>query len=221
MSIPARLHVKTGLTCDQFNFIFLLMTSYHDTYSNMAAKALKYRLAVTAQNMIEALRPRPLLLEEMELSVLSDIGTHRRKTDPDIETPILSLPPAPVWLELEEPVLAANREIAGIFFACSDREVEQTLEGEHWPSMRKVLESSVKQPGHEYKWSLHFITGNGTPITRYEYREQSRVWFILPAADGQQICPTGKCQEQPREGGTFDISPVLLVLSLWPIGAHG
>jgi hypothetical protein len=173
----------------------------------MANKANKYRLAASAQMMIDALRPRPLLLEDMGLEVMAAIGAHTRQLDPDIETPILHLPAAPVWLELEEPVLAVNAEIAGIFFTCADREIEQMLEEEHRPGMREVLQASARKPGQEHQWSINFLASDGTPTTRYQYQEEARIWSIVPAANGQQICPTGECREQPQEGGTFDIIP--------------
>jgi hypothetical protein len=206
-SARARLHDKTGLTRDQFNFNLLLMTSYQDAYSRMASKALKYRLAASAQIMIDTLRPRPLLLENMGLEVMADIGTHKRGLDPDIDTPVMSIPAAPIWLELEQPVLAANGEIAGIFFTCADREIEQMLTEERRAGMREVLKASARKPGEKYQWSMHFIASDGTPTTRYQYQEETRVWSIMPAADGQQICPTGECGEQPHGDGTFSIIP--------------
>jgi len=206
-SAQARLHDKTGLTRDQFNFNLLLMTSYGDTYNRLASKALKYQLAASAQTMIEALRPRPLLLADMSIEIMADIGTHKRELDPDIDTPILHLPAAPIWLELEQPVQAANGDIAGIFFSCADRETELMLAEEHRPGIREVLKASVKQPGQEYKWSVHFISSDGTPSTSYEYHEESHVWFIVPSTDGRELCPTGECKEQPRDDGTFYIVP--------------
>lgn len=216
----ARLHDKTGLTSDQYNFNLLLMTSYHDTYSRMAGKALKYRLAASAQNMIDALRPRPLLLEDMSLEIMANIGSHRRELDPDIATPILTLPAAPIWLEFEEPIFAANGDIAGIFFTCADREVEQMLTEERRPAMRKVLESSVKRPDQSYSWSLNFISSDGTPSTRYSYEEKARAWWIVPATanNDEGRCPTDECQEQPRGDGTFDIIPCAFcgtILAYW------
>ncbi len=216
----ARLHDKTGLTRDQYNFNLLLMTSYHDTYSRMAGKALKYRLAASAQNMVDALRPRPLLLEDMSLEIMANIGSHRRELDPDIATPILTLPAAPIWLEFEEPVMAANGDIAGIFFTCADREVEQMLTEERREAMRKVLETSVKRPDQSYSWSLNFISSDGTPSTRYSYEEKARAWWIVPATanNDEGRCPTEECQEQPRGDGTFDIIPCAFcgtILAYW------
>lgn len=214
----ARLHDSTGFTADQFNFNLLMMEAYHSTYSRLANKAAKYRLAASAQTMIEALRPRPLLREEMGLSVMADIGNHARELDPDIDTPIMNLPDSPIWLELEEPVIAANGEIAGVFFTCADREVAQMLAEERRAGMREVLKASVRQPGQEYRWSVHFLSGDGAPSTRYEYRESSRAWFIVPSATGQEICPTGECKEQRLEDGSFDIVPCafcVTVLAYW------
>lgn len=214
----ARLHDKTGLTPDQYNFNLLLMASYHDTYGRMANKALKYRLAASAQNMVEALRPRPLLLEDMTLEIMADIGSHRRELDPDVATPILSIPTAPIWLELEEPVLAANGEIAGIFFACADREVEQMLEQERRPAMREVLEATAKRPGQPYRWSVHFISNDGTPSTRYYYDETACAWSLVPGTPEEKICPTGECQEQDKGDGTYDIVPCAFcgtILAYW------
>jgi hypothetical protein len=215
----ARLHDKSGMTHDQYNFNLLLMTSYHDMYSRMANKASKYRLAASAQAMIEALRPRPLLREEMDIAVMAEIGNHTRELDPDIETPVVQLPSGPIWLELEQPILAVNGAIAGIFFSCADREAEQMLAEERRAGMREVLKASVRQPGQDYEWSMHFISSDGTPTTRYKYQEEARTWSIVPAARPEdEQCPTGECREQPRQGGGFDILPCAFcatVLAYW------
>ena len=214
----ARLHDKSGLTRDQHNFNLLLMTSYHDTYSRMARKALKYRLAASAQNMIDVLRPRPLLLEDITFAIMADIGSGSRELDSDIATPIVTVPAAPIWLELEEPVSTNTGEIAGIFFACSDREVEQMLASERQPGMRSVLEASARRSDQPYRWSLHFIYSDGTPTTRYEYDETARAWSIIPGRLEEELCPTGECKQQDHGDGTYAILPCAFcgtILAYW------
>lgn len=215
----ARLHDKTGLTPDQYNFNLLLMTSYHDLYSRMAHKALKYRLSASAQNMIDALRPRPLLLEDMTLEIVAAIGSGERELDSDIATPIVTIPAAPIWLELERPVYAANGEIAGLFLTCTDREVEEMLASEHRSGMRKVLEASARRSDQPYKWTLHFIGSDGTPTTRYDYDETARAWLINAGSpEEEELCPTGECKQQDHGNGTYSILPCAFcstILAYW------
>jgi hypothetical protein len=192
----------------------LLFTTYTNTHTRMAEQALKYRLAASAQAMIEALRPRPLLREEMTLEVMTAIADHTHQPGPDRETPILHLPAAAVWMELEEPMTTNAGEIAGIFFCSADHEIERMLEEEKRPTMREVLKASGRQ-GREPKWILHFIDRSGTPTSHYEYYEESKQWHIIP---GREPCPTEECREQEHGDGTFYIMPCTFcgtILALW------
>jgi hypothetical protein len=184
-----RQHVLASLGSQGFNME--MARAYGAIYTGMAERSLKYRLAASAQAMIEALRPRPLLQEEMTLQIINDLASHRRKQDPDIETPIHRRPDAPIWLELEEPISTNTGWIAGMFFACADREIERELQKPQASARRSVLERAGRQGDEEYKWTLHFIGEDGTPISRYEYGEQSQQWSIMPDVEP---CPTDECE---------------------------
>lgn len=168
--------------------------AFTDAYANiqesMAEQAVKYRLAASAQTMVEALRPRPLLLADMALTSMVDLADHTRELDPDIETPILHLPDRPIWIELEQPIGTHTGEIAGMFLNSSDREIERQLTLEQKPGVRSILEQAGRQ-GEDYKWSLHFIDSHGVPRSLYEYHEQERAWSITP---GGEPCLTEECK---------------------------
>ena len=187
----ARIRQETRMIPGTDDFGMQMIVAYNSTYTHLAEQARKYRLAASAQAMVDALRPRPLLRQDMALSLAEDIASGRRKLNSDIETPILRLPDGPVWIELETSVLTNIGEIAGIFFGCADREVERQLAQPQRLVMREVLKAAGRQPGQEYKWSLHFIDRDGFPKSHYQYHEESRAWSIIPDAEP---CPTGECK---------------------------
>jgi hypothetical protein len=168
-----------------------LFHAYSAIYTGMADRAIKYRLAASAQAMIDALRPRPLLREDMSLALMDALAAHRREPDPDIETPIHRLPDTPIWMELEQPISTNTGEIAGLFFASADREIERELAKPQTRAQREVLLQAGRQADEEYKWSLHFIDAEGVPTSQYEYHEQSQQWAILPDVEP---CPTEECE---------------------------
>lgn len=179
------------MTRQQRDFNLMLLSSYKTTYTQMAEKSQKYRLATSAQAMVEALRPRPLLREDLSFSTIEAIAKHTRTLDPDIQTPVLHLPDKPIWIELEAPIPTTTGEIAGMFFTCADREVEEQLTQPQTPAMRRVLEGAGREPGQEYMWSLHFIHADGTPTSHYQYHEAGRTWSIIPDVEP---CPTDECK---------------------------
>lgn len=168
-----------------------LAQAYGDIYSAMAEQALKYRLAASAQAMIEALRPRPLLLEEMSINIMTAVANHTHQPDPDIATPVLHIPTAAIWMELEQPIRTNAGEICGLFFTCADREIERRLEQPQTPIMQETLKKAGKLAHEDYRWSLHFIDRDGTPRSVYQYFETSQKWEIIPDGDP---CPLDECE---------------------------
>lgn len=174
-----------------YDYNLLLMASYGLTYRGMIEQARKYRLTASAQAMIEALRPRPLCKEEVDLAIIGAIADHKRPLDPDIETPVLHLPDVPIWMELEQPISTNTGMLTGVFFACADREIENLLQQPQSSAMQAVLKQAGRMPGHSYRWSLHFIHEDGTPVSFYRYEEESRTWSIIPDSEP---CPTDECE---------------------------
>jgi hypothetical protein len=186
----ARIKAGTRMMPGTYEFNVAMARAYSDIYTRMAEQSLKYRLAASAQAMIEALRPRPLLRDDMTFAILAAIGDHSRELDPDLETPILHLPDAPIWLELEQPIATNAGEIYGMFFTCADREIERELAKPQPRAMQEALKAAGKGEGENYRWTLHFIDRDGTPASHYYYNESGQYWEIIPDS---VPCPTDEC----------------------------
>jgi hypothetical protein len=186
----ARIKREERLDGPGLNYNLVVLNQYTTTYMHMAEQAQKYRMARSGQAMVDALRPRPLLRDELSLTVLSEIAAHTRALDPDIETPVAQVPGAAIWIELDQPILTQNDEIAALFFTCADREIEYQLSLHQPKLVHDMLMDSARKPTSQYRWSLHFINADGVPKTHYEYAEVAQQWAILP---GGEPCPTGEC----------------------------
>jgi hypothetical protein len=187
----ARIKGDPRLTPGNYDLNMAFFRAYGITYKRMTEQAQKYQLAASAQAMINAIRPRPLLQEwETSIAVLTDIADHKRELDPDIDTPILHLPSSPIWLELEEPIPTNTGEIVGMYFTSADRAVEQLLKEPQTPGMAEALQKAGRKPDQSYRWTLNFINADGTPTSHYEYHEDPRAWSIIPNAEP---CPTDEC----------------------------
>jgi hypothetical protein len=193
----ARIRDEVGHLPSHEDLNMQLLTAYTTVYRHMTESSQKYRLTRSGMAMVAALRPQPLLRGESSMSVLMEIADHKRPLDPDIETPIAQLPGAPIWIELVEPINVNTGDIAAIFFTCADREVDYQLSLPQPRGLRKMLEQSVRKPGDEFRWSLHFIDSNGIPRSHYEYYERAQRWGIIP--HGEEPCPTDECVTEEWE----------------------
>jgi hypothetical protein len=204
----ARIRQEAGMHPLENDMNMIIATSYGRTYRHMAEASQKYRLAPSGQAMVEALRPRPLLQEEMSFALMAAIADRKRPLDPDIETPVQEIPSAPIWIEFEAPIATNAGAMGAMFFTCADREIEYQLSLPLTRPVREILLQSVRTPGDEYRWSLHFIDMDGTPVSHYQYYEQAQRWEIIP---GAEPCPTEECETietEDAEGFThYHIKP--------------
>jgi hypothetical protein len=167
-------------------------------------RARKYHLAASAETMIEALRPRPLLMEERSLSLLTQIANGTKALDPDIETPIVHIPDTPVWIELAVPLFTGgneygeNQDIAAILFFSTDHEVELLRKRSLPTGVRAILDHVARQPGQDYQWPVYFIDSDGRPRDLYYYLEHAHTWSIRVG----EACPADACTYSEVEDPT-------------------